>query len=233
MNNIVFTLYEKGHTGPLPTPSSEALPEWYKNTSPYLPESLVPKHERNPIRETIKKCMPVFDSMTAGYMLYTPCDVVVTTVNGAPYFEWNSDTSTPAVSFHISEQARLHPKVNSRAIPKWINRWVVKTPKGYSCLFIAPMNSDKSPFTIFPGVVDTDTFTAPVNLPFTLNNPNFNGLIPEGTPMCQIVPFKREEWEMSLGSEKEFKESDAQNWRLRKLPIFSYKKSWWNRKSYK
>jgi hypothetical protein len=175
--------------------------------------------------------MPVFDSITAGYMLYTPCDVIVSTVEGMPYFDWQS--TYEIISFHIPEQTGNHPKINTRNTPKWKNFWSIKTPKGYSCLFTAPMHGDESPFTVLPGIVDTDTFIAPVNLPFTLKDPNFNGYIPKGTPMCQVIPFKRDEWEMRIGSVEESGEAMNQNWKVAKLDIFKYRMSWWNRKSFK
>jgi hypothetical protein len=36
-----------------------------------------------------------------------------------------------------------------------------------------------------------------------INDPNFEGLIPKGTPIAQIVPFKRESWQMELGKESD------------------------------
>ena len=43
------------------------------------------------------------------------------------------------------------------------------------------------------GVIDTDTLNTGSNAPFVLRK-NFAGLIPKGTPMFQIFPFKRESW---------------------------------------
>jgi hypothetical protein len=183
------------------------------------------------VKETIKKCMPVYDSITSGYMIYSPCDVIVTLVDGNPWFEWYSPT--PAIDFHIIEQAATHPKANVPNLPKWINSWSIKTPEGYSCLFTAPMNGDDSPFSILPGIVDTDQFNAPVNFPFVFKDPNFTGLIPEGTPICQILPFKREEWQMEIGSEEQMLEAHKQTWRVNRIPLFNYKRAWWSKKSYK
>jgi hypothetical protein len=51
--------------------------------------------------------------------------------------------------------------------------------------------------------------------------------------MCQVIPFKREEWEMKIGSTDEALEANNQAWKLGKLDIFKYKTSWWNRKTFK
>jgi hypothetical protein len=231
LNNITFSAAYRGDIGPQPTPCSQAIPEWYKKISTYVPDHVPAENQLYPVRGTIKKCMPVFDSITAGYMLYTPCDVIVSTVDGKPYFNWESNHNI--ITFHSLEQTGNHPKANTEHTPKWTNFWSIKTPKGYSCLFTAPMHGDESPFAILPGIVDTDTFIAPVNLPFTFKDPDFNGYIPKGTPMCQVIPFKREDWEMKIGSTDDALEANNQAWKLGKLDIFKYKTSWWNRKTFK
>ena len=38
---------------------------------------------------------------------------------------------------------------------KFVNPWVVKTPPGYSALFVPPLNRIETPFTFFSGVVET------------------------------------------------------------------------------
>ena len=51
----------------------------------------------------------------------------------------------------------------------------------------------ESVFTIMDGIVDTDSYNALVNFPFFLNDWSYEGLIPAGTPMAQVIPFKRED----------------------------------------
>ena len=92
--------------------------------------------------------------------------------------------------------------------PKWINPWGIKTPKGYS-IFIKNLPHRESIFTILEGVVDTDEYHVPVNFPFVINDVNFEGLIPAGTPIAQILPFKRENWKMTSGLKENFKNIKA------------------------
>jgi hypothetical protein len=61
-------------------------------------------------------------------------------------------------------------------------------------------------FTILPGIVDTDEYYAPINFPMVINDPAFEGMIPKGTPIAQVIPFKREQWTMQFGGAKEIKE---------------------------
>jgi len=190
--------------------------------------------EKKPIGDgntaaTIKRCMPVFDAITSGYIITSPADVYVRIKDEQQFFEWSS---LGLISFHPIEQAPEHPNRKPHAYPKWNNPWSIKTPKGYSTLFTQPMHRE-SVFTILPGIVDTDTYTAPVNFPMVINDPNFEGLIPEGTPIAQVIPFKRENWQMEIGSEKELKEQHNIRQKLNTKFFDRYKSMFWNRKEYK
>jgi len=197
--NITFT-NTSGFDGlEQPQPASKFIPDWYKNMESYI-------GGKKPIATgtpaTIKRCMPVFDAINAGYIITSPADVYVRIKDGEQYFEW---ASFNLIGFHPINQAPEHPARNEHAYPKWINYWSVRTPKGYSTMFIQPMHRE-SVFTILPGVVDTDEYYAPVNFPMVINDPKFEGLIPSGTPIAQVIPFKRESWSMQFGEDKERKE---------------------------
>ncbi len=211
-----------------PEPASKFVPDWYKNTQSYIGDAKKPNGQGS-TSATIKRCMPVFDAITAGYIITSPCDVYVSQREGSPYYEWSS---LDAISFHPIEQAPEHPAKNGFSYPKWNNPWAIQTPKGYSVLFAPPVHRE-SVFKILEGVVDTDNYTAPVNFPFVLTDPTFEGLIPAGTPIAQIIPFKRESWTMELGSEKELKHQSQVTQKLRTRFFDAYKTMFWQRKEYK
>jgi hypothetical protein len=229
MKDITFTnIYGLDFFPPLP--GSKNIPEWYKNTSSYTNDS---KKEITPggnTPHTIKKCMPVLDAMTAGYIMFTQVDVYVKQTEEGPYFSWSSQD---AISFHPIDQAPLHPGVNGVAFPKWSNAYSIKTPPGYSALFVPPFHNPNGIFTVMPGLVDTDSYTAPVNFPFTMNDPKWEGLIPAGTPMVQVIPIKREVWEMKKGSQQEMQELGLVTAKLKTLWFNSYKLQFWKRKEYR
>jgi hypothetical protein len=211
-----------------PKPASMFLPDWYKNTESYI------NGEKKPLGDgitsgTIKRCMPVFDAMTAGYIITSLADVFVSQKEGLPWFEW---ADLGLISFHPIEQAPEHPAKNGFNYPKWMNYWAIKTPKGYSTLFIPPVHRE-SVFTIFEGIVDTDVYTSPVNFPFTLNDPNFQGLIPAGTPIAQVIPFKRESWTMKFGNKKDLEQQAKVNIHLSRYIFDRYKNLFWLKKQYK
>jgi hypothetical protein len=178
---------------------------------------------------TVKRCMPVFDAITVGYIITSPADVYVSIKEEKQYFEWSS---LGLITFHPIEQAPEHPDRKPHAYPKWMNPWAIKTPKGYSVLFTQPMHRE-SVFTILPGIVDTDTYTAPVNFPMVINDPNFEGLIPKGTPIAQVIPFKREDWQMEIGSMEELVEQNSITQKLQTKFFDRYKSMFWTRKEYK
>ena len=183
-----------------PEPASFTIPDWYKELSSYIGEKKQPNGQGSN-SGTIKRCMPVFDAMVAGYILYTPTDIWVSQRDGNPWYEW---PSLGAIKFHPIEQAPNYPNRNGHNVsyPKWMNPWAIKTEPGYSVIFVQPFHR-KSAFTILPGIVDTDKYDAAVNFPFVLNDIKFEGLIPAGTPMAQVIPFKRESWKMKIGTKKD------------------------------
>lgn len=211
-----------------PQPASKFIPDWYKNLESYIGGQKKPDGKGS-TAVTSKRCMPLFDAITAGYIITLPTDVYVSVKDGVQYFEYPSFT---LVEFHPIEQAPNHPLQNQYPYPKWMNPWSIKTPKGYSTLFVQPFHRE-SVFTILPGVVDTDTYSAPVNFPMVINDPNFEGMIPKGTPIAQVIPFKRESWKIKFGAKKEFINQAQTNMKLQTKFFDRYKTMFWNRKEYK
>jgi len=211
-----------------PKPAVKEVPDWYRNTPEYVGDQIKKIVDGNN-RHTIKKCIPVFDAITAGYILYTQVDLEITQQEGLPYYAWPNQS---AISFHPIDQAPLLPARNEAPYPKWNNPYAITTPPGYSVLFTQPMHRE-SVFTILEGVVDTDKYKAPVNFPFVLNDVKWEGIIPAGTPMAQVIPFKRESWKHKIGSDKELKEQNLITAKLRTLFFNSYKRQFWSSKEYR
>jgi hypothetical protein len=211
-----------------PKPASKLVPDWYKNTQSYTNGERKPAGDGN-TTATIKRCVPVFDAITAGYIIESPADVFVSIKDGKQWFEW-SDFGL--IQFHPIEQAPEHPDKKPFSYPKWSNPWALTTPKGYSTLFVQPFHRE-SVFTILPGIVDTDQYTAAVNFPFVINDPAFEGLIPKGTPIAQVIPFKRDSWTMKLGNRKDLEAQAKVTKKLQSKFFDKYKSMFWTKKEYK
>ena len=211
-----------------PQPATKFIPDWYKNMESYTSGDKKPDGNAG-TTATAKRCMPIFDVITSGYIITSPADVWVSLKDGEQYFEW---ATLGLISFHPIEQAPEHPERKPHAYPKWINYWAIKTPKGYSTLFVQPFHRE-SIFTILPGLVDTDEYYAPVNFPMVINDPNFEGLIPKGTPIAQVIPIKRDDWNMTFGGQKEFKEQVKITQKLSTTFFDRYKNMFRQDKSYR
>ena len=220
---ITFTDIIGVATAYAPKPAIHFIPDWYKKMEASFPKQLTPDSV-----STIKKCIPVLDAITAGYIIVSPCDVYVSiNKEGEPQYV---SAIHKIISFHERKQAYKHPKGNDFQFPKWNNPWAIKTPKGYSCLFLPPMHNQSDRFVILEGVVDTDNYSAPVNFPFVLKTPIQEFMIPAGTPIAQVIPFKRDEWKSMISKEKE--EYEEINRYLNGSFFDRYKRMFWERKSY-
>jgi hypothetical protein len=159
-------------------PSVKALPEWLKSLGPRV--STTVDGVDNLEVFTVKKCIPFLDAMTTGYMVVAAQDIDVKT--------------SDSVTTHPIEQLGGMPVSDEfeYVAYKWLNSFLIKTPEGYSCMFSHPANSPFLPFYTLSGVVDTDSFFQAVNFPFLLKKGA--SVIKAGTPIVQVMPFKREDW---------------------------------------
>jgi hypothetical protein len=220
-----------------PKPATECIPDWYKLQTPYSNNKKT-IDEHGMVNATIKRCVPIFDSITAGYIIFTCMDIEVSRENNKTFFKWSTTFTgrfgnLNPISFHDPDQVSSYPSLKDlEGVAKFLNPWSRQTPKGYSVIFMTPMHRDL-PFEILPGVVDTDKHSAEVHLPFFFKDPNWTGIIPAGTPIAQVIPFKRESWEMALGNEKD-KEKTIESLKTQRVFFANvYRKMFWSKKTFK
>ena len=211
---------------PHPKPASHFIPEEYKKLE---------RHKRGNLHNpTIKTCMPFLDAMTAGYIIPFDQDYIIDPTE-KEFSMTPSNYESDNVGYHdkIQTPEKWHHKTGQQA-GKFINKWLIVTPPGYSCLFTQPMNryGGEDRFLIINGIVDTDSYISVINFPFILLKRDKQFLIKRGDPMVQIIPFKRDSWKMWSGFylEKRHRLTDAL---LRSTFIDRYKKMFWHKKSFK
>tara|TARA_R110000823_G_scaffold304891_1_gene426679 strand:- start:1586 stop:2338 length:753 start_codon:yes stop_codon:yes gene_type:complete len=199
-----------------PVPSTLNIPDWFKKLN----------HDKHV--PTVKGCMPFLDTLKAGYLLKMPQDMNIRhnipnpdEDNKLDTFQQSSMRESGDVlkmtginlnSAHIDvhpnsqlEGCPLNKKNSNLPFHKILNPWTIKTPPGYSCLFVPPLNNADDRFSIIPGIVDTDTFNMEINFPIVINGdkyPSQELFIKKGTPYVQVIPFKRDDWKMKVTSFK-------------------------------
>ena len=222
----------------VPLPSKKLIPDWYKKM-----ETL---HQKDPRTPTIKKCMPVLDALSMGYIISTGWDIYL-----KKYQEegvWKLKIEYPPMVDDILRDIGHGIEVHSpnqfaedgynsdeiHLAAKILNPWVITTPPGYSCMFISPLNHTSPHYRPFSGVVDTDVHRMPINFPGAFKK--FEGLtktIPSGIPLIMVIPFKRDNWRM----ETNFKTTGDPGHRKGRLTLFknmfdNYKQRLWNKKNF-
>ncbi len=216
-----------------PKPATAFIPKWFKD----MPEKVNPSSNNkllntgNP-NSTVKHCSPFLDSLTSGYIFSLPSDVQISKEPESYRFSWG--TTFKIVEPHTIEQAPLLPcpEEYEQTPYKWLGTYVIKTPPGYSVLITHPLNRTDLPFLSFSGVVDTDKYYfSSVSFPFYLRK-DFEGIIKKGTPIAQVIPFKRETWQSEIvpyGNDKNIKHSRDI---LKSTIDRAYKKNYWSKKKY-
>ena len=183
-----------------PKPASSFVPQWWKDMSMY---SYGNKLDLNPYPNvTAKKCFPLLDGITAGYIVTLWADLLVKDVDGFSGIKWT--TEMPVAEAWSPEQSKDYeiPEGFTFPVYKYFHGWIPKTPPGYSCLIIHPVGYQNLPFRTLTGIIDTDTLRTNANSPFVIKK-GFQGIIEQGTPMFQIIPFKRDEWESTFTEQSE------------------------------
>lgn len=189
-----------------PYPASTAIPDWFKNIKP-ITNSEHRNAEPKGQTVTVKKCFPVLDSLTTGYILPAPADLLVRYIGNdtIPTISWNSFRFNWVETWALDISAGYEiPENFNKQVFKLINPWLIETPKNWSCLFTHPIGYPNLPFRAISGIVDTDKLKTDINQPFVLKD-KWEGVIEAGTPMAQIIPFERKSWEMKIeqGMEKD------------------------------
>jgi len=230
-----------------PTPIKLNIPEWYKKLDHFVN------------RQTIKGCMPFLDTLTSGYLLKMTQDFYIKhNVDNIDEDGRKFKDSFQTFGLHSFSQLLISKNINlnssidihnmsqlegspfiekNKNLPfyKILNPWKIKTPKGYSCLFVSPLNNSDDRFSIISGIVDTDTFPNEINFPIVLNGDKYPVLettIKKGTHYVQIIPFKRDNWKMTLKARKQ-KEIKISRLFYELRLLNKYKDKFWKKKLWK
>jgi hypothetical protein len=174
---------------PHPYPAYKAVPEWFKS----MPLDNV---TGGVLKRTVKNCVPFLDALTCGYIIPLATDIGLSVdESGVLHFE---SRTIALFDIHRSNQFPGAPFANFPVV-KISNPWLIRTPPGYSTLFLPVLNRFGIPLVPLAGLVETDTFYREVNFPSVLTiGPGTKLTLPRGTPLVQVIPIKRDEFQSEL-----------------------------------
>ncbi|ULR42359.1 DUF6065 family protein [Rhizobium sp. K102] len=172
---------------PAPVRAKTALPDWFRRL-PAVDEAHVSSNNSG---LTVKRCMPFLDAMATGWVIGLAASVRMEISDGGKTVDCGWDFDRTLVSNHASHQVAGNPR---EPLPpcKFHNYWTIRTPPGWSCLFVPPLNRPNGVFEVVAGVVDTDTYQSEIHFPFFATGEDGLHVLERGTPIVQIIPFRRD-----------------------------------------
>lgn len=224
MNNLTVTPFMPEYfIGTRVLSSKKIIPDWFK----HLPIKDIGAEEADETSFTAKACVPFLDALTLGYSISLIRDVTFgEDENGffiESQFEHDVDAHGPGQYSTFPIEEKYYPIAF-----KWLSHNRLTPPEGYSLVFTHPLNRFDLPFLTLTGFVDSDKYNMPVHLPFLLEK-DFRGTIKAGTPIAQVIPIKREDWQLVCKEEiPKVTEKDVANSQTPR----HYKNNFWVKKRY-
>ena len=189
-----------------PEPIKKYIPEWYKKLPGHIPFKDPHDIVNLGAKKDVKRCVPVLDYMTSGYVIRAQCDIVLTRdldpkdktcERIRSYAHMQEKFGLELIGGHGNSQFPIEVRGVKKQTLKFNNYYHIKTPPGYSCMFYQPFYLLESCFTVLPGIVDTDKHTECINFPFFLQDQpdeEFRIDIKAGDPLVCVLPYKRDNW---------------------------------------
>ena len=218
-----------GHYMPDIKPAKHFIPDWYKDIKGYNKNNLKIEENGHTPMLNLKSCMPFFDPFNTGYMVELFQDLYVEIKDGKPKINWIGAPDPVSVR-EIEENIIPVPHGYAESHFVWKYPHVLNAKKGYSAIVTHPFNRHDLPFISLTGIIDIDVLVGNGNIPFFIQE-GFEGLIPKGTPILQIIPFKRESWKINKDDSLILK-NDKENTEKSRSIIGWYKDNRWQKKEF-
>lgn len=230
-NLIKFVTYDKSaQLNYHPVPVSKFVPKWYRDIPPSI------YHEDEEMQQenvpTIKKCVPVLDYLTCGYVILNSYETEIR------YSEDRTGILRPSTVCPADDYTSAHPFGQASVLMNGVknhyfkisNSWKVITPPGYSCHFYQPFYNLNEDYKLFPSIVDTDKHDDAVNFVGVGLKKHF--IIKPGDPLMVVYPFKRENWKMSQSYE-DFRNENKYKYWVKKIWHGTYSKFFHSKKKFR
>lgn len=223
-----------------PIPAYQGIPDWFKNIPPERESSSL-----NPrTKSTVKKCVPFLDALTTGYLLRCPQDIYISRdIDNNIISEWavaRLNEKPPFDSIPVFDADKPETRYQGLQVNDAFNPQVwrmnlyprIETPDGYSVLITHPFNRYDLPFLTLSGIIDSDRLHGPMSVSMFLRD-DFVGIIEKDTPVAQVFPFKRENWNHGIEKPYSKDEDDKHHFSIFSKMVRSYQSNFWSKKTYK
>ena len=176
-----------------PVPISEELPSWFERIN----------DDSNEFNVT--RCPPVMDWISSGYIIRNAWEsileeTVIDFTKGMHLESQNPRLAERKLSPNVLSKSCLPIDNGPYSYFKMSSDYKVVTPPGYSCLVMQPYYDFNSKYTVLPGIMDTDKHDWVISSMAYTKEKKLR-IVP-GERLFQIIPFKRDSWEMELHNEK-------------------------------
>jgi len=192
-----------------------------KDSKPVLAKSIKPEwwnkmkfreYNRGIKQATIRSCPAMDDWLKSGWYLLSNRDIIVkngrldgdTDDHWVATHEFDGGSEMPSPTHPSAQMGYAFQYLHDEDAPvkgafKMRNPWNVVTPPGYSCFYLDPFLFQNRYFATWQGIIDTDRFNKNMDNAQIIFYPKVNHsfTIKAGTPLCQVIPYKREEWNAS------------------------------------
>lgn len=208
-----------------PLPAKDFLPQWFENLSE---DNSLLGGEPNKIN--LKSCLPVVDYINSGYIIFNSYEISLEekTLNFENLIHvqtMKDNASRKDVLMFKNYQCPMQKSGLKKEYFKVRLEWNIRTPEGYSCLLIQPFYHNEKRYTLLPSVIDTDEYDSEIFIAGYLNSKEPISIMP-GDPLIQIIPFKRDSWNMKV-------DSKSINSKMKHFLFKGYKKIFHKNKSYR
>ena len=233
--DIVFRCREDLIDGiPHPIAASKMMPEWFKKLSRDI------EGQDKSDSGTVKRCIPVLDAMSLGYIIPLWADLHVKVSDAYILYDHGDNIIDIVKEMSESPEDAVGMEHNSGVVIAKVEKtnepyiWC-KFPEQFDPYGGGDMSNhswqqmgelcDLKKFTL----VDTDTYKTKVNFPYVwTGSTTGEWIIPKGTPLVQVIPFKRKKLNLHMGFTDQFAEAKI-NAKLSSVMFDRYRRLFWHK----
>jgi len=161
-------------------------------------------------KKTAKSCPSFVEILREGYVIPSPCDIYLYYNKEIDVWKWQTPTGYGWVDVSIHQPSQFqdyYESSNVKYVFKINSLWNVYTPKGYSVRQIPMLYHNNKDFQAAYGVIKSDVFHQ-INTQILFTSDKDEIIIEKGTPLCYIVPYKRENYNYKVVPYNKMKEKD-------------------------